>query len=243
MAAIGTTNILMNQIRTMIGVTALANNSLNSLFSYSNEALINGEEATFQAGNYHNISMGLSGSSTYGQAIYNPYTDTNVYGGLNLSNFSGYDHEDANARMTFAITNNSSVDSISVDLYFSSIQGLQDTILFYSNTIAAGGSDTQTNYDTGVMAWRTLRNLTFGGKYWIAMIATPSGSTLRYMDVIAVSDSDNLGQGLTRTSYTDINGTFNFTSGSFYNWLVAGQGSPYGIPWNKRTDFDIIFYD
>jgi hypothetical protein len=190
------------------------------------------------AGNYHNFNnMTPSNSASFVTAILTPY---NAGSDMALANWAYYNHN-IQWEVTFELINNGSKD-VAVDLYFGA-NNSSLTDLFYSTNLASGTTDTQTNYLTGLASYNTGYS-GYGGSYFILMNAVPADPTNpQYMDVTNAIDTDGAGPDTTRTSFTSVNGTWDFfNNGNFSAFVVAGGTQNVGISWSKRTTFQITFY-
>ena len=193
------------------------------------------------SGNFHNYNnMGLTNSLSFKEAIFDPF---NSQDNLAFSNWIGYDHN-IYWTVDFVLENAGSAD-VEVELWF----GSSDTASndqFYTLKVTANTTDTQSSFITSLNSFTTGYS-GYGGNYWIHMTANSTDNTLtQFMDVISASasDTDGVGSGTTRTTYTSLYGTHDFLNQSnpFTNWIVAGINQNNGIPWNKRTTFYVYFY-
>jgi len=185
---------------------------------------------------YHNLAMGSTNSQTAKQAIYDRYAaGTN----LNLGNWASYNNE-PNIILTWTITNNNTDNNINGTLYIIDTSGTS----FWNYTFnvnAGGGTDNQTNYDTGISV------SVINTKYAIALDATamfigppppPGGGVTG--NTTAATDTDGVGGGTARFTFNPAN--FDMNNPLPQQFIVNGTaGGTADIALNKRTSFDIVF--
>lgn len=227
---IAATNIAMGDVATELNIAISDVNLKTTLFAVSNTA------GARTSGSFHNLDMGQSNNLLFSSAIYTPYVGTNQ----NLGNWAYYAH-DAYIVLDFELINSSAADAVDVSIYLSQSSGGLGTLV-YSTSVPAGNTDSQASFQTSVTGYSTAYS-SWSGVYFIDMIASPNpGGTMRFMSASA-SDTDGVGAGTTRTTYTDTNGPWDFFSfGNFSKNLIA-ETSGVGIPWNKRTSFTVEFTD
>lgn len=231
--AISSTNISMFNIATELTHPTSDIELYNGLFNTCNTA---GQQ---DSGNYHNYNtMALSNALSFKQAIYDYWFSPPDVGVV--SHWAYYNHN-IDWTIDFVIDNQSKGDVDPLNIYFSSSNNT-GVDLFYDIKSLAKTTDTLSNYATG-LASRTTGYTNYGGYYFIYLecMALNVGAT-PFMTITA-SDTDGVGADTTRTTWTDVNGVWDFsTMGSFGNWIVAGADQNTGIGWNKRTTFTITYY-
>jgi hypothetical protein len=180
--------------------------------------------------------MTLNNSTNFSNAIYVPYS---IGSNLVLSNWAYYDH-DVEWEVSFSLVNNAR-DDVYVELWFGDGNSSFADI-FFATTLGPLSTNTQTSFLTGIPSYST-GYVSYSGSYFILMLAVPNNpNEPRIMDVASANDTDGTGSGTNRTTYTSVNGTWDFASnGNFSDWIVAGDNSSQGISWNKRTTFQVDF--
>lgn len=225
--AIGNSNISMFDVAAELQSNT-TNIVMNDLFATS------GFISVADAGNYHNFgNMSISNSLSFATTIL--YT---AGSNLKLSNWAYYDHN-IEWVITFELINNGTAD-VDVVLWFGQGNG-NFTHNFYTTTVPNGGSDNRIDYNTTIASYITGYQ-SYGGAYFVLMEAISSDVTkTQFMNVTTATDTDGVGGGTTRTTYTSVAGTWDFNNGNFASWIVAGDNDSTGISWNKRTSFQVVF--
>lgn len=185
---------------------------------------------------YHNLTMGVNDNQTARVAIYDNYnTSTN----FNLGNWASY-NSDPNIILSWTITNNNIENTINGQLYISDTAGNLTSFYNY-NVGAGGGTDNQTDYDTGISV------STLNTKYLIAMDAfanyigppPPPGAGVTG-NTVSAQDTDGVGGGTARFTFNPAN--FDFNNPLATQRIVNHTNNPVAnIALNKRTSFDIVF--
>lgn len=148
---------------------------------------------------YHNLNMATNNTTTAKAAIYDPLT---ANANMAMSNWYNYTRN-IGMVMTYLITNNSSY-SVVIDLViwdtFDSTQGI-----IFSGTVAASSNTGTQTVDTGLLS---LSGVMSSG-YRVAVNSvifqpTPGpGQTFSVsLSVDSASDTDGVGAGTTRTTYS-----------------------------------------
>lgn len=229
---ISATNIKMSDIATELTIANSDVGLRDTLFATCQTA------GQTDSGNYHNYNnMALSNAISFKQAIYDYYTVSEV--GV-LSHWAYYNH-DIEWIIDFVIDNQTNDGVDPLNIYFSNFNNA-GVDLFYNIKSLANTTDTLSNYATDLPS-RTTGYVNYGGYYFIYLECTAldPGAT-PYMSITA-SDTDGVGDTTVRTTWTDVNGVWDFSSmGSFSNWIVAGDNETSGIGWNKRTTFTITYH-
>lgn len=236
---IGSTNISMDAIATELnlGSAPFADNHM-----YANIYATANGVYTSDSGSYHNLNMALSGlTDNFKVAVGSPYFSASNMG---LKNWAGYDH-DAPVMLRVTVQNNCP-DIVNYDLEIAQTPGPVGTGTIFANGALNPGQTLNVQFlNTTVAAFSTFAN--GGFTYFINAIF--SDGTIPparcSFDVISSSDTDNMGNGLNRENFTDVNGTYNIiVSGLFDANLISGDvwnDSGNGISWNKRTSFFVEF--
>ena len=182
---------------------------------------------------YHNILMGAGATSTAKQAIYDNFIAGN---NMSFKNWGSY-FKDPNMIVTFTINNNTTDYIINGNLYI--YDGTFDWQFYTFNVNNNGGQDTQTDYNT------TIATNKPNAKYWIRIDATatyvgvsPPGPGVTNNTTTA-SDTDNVGDGTTRTTSNPTN--FDENNPLPIQIIVGGDNIATGIGLNKRTTFTVDF--
>jgi hypothetical protein len=235
--AIGTTNISMFDIATELTFPTTDIELLDGLYDTSATA------GAQDSGNYHNYNnMALGGILSFKESIYDYWSGTATGNPVAvLSHWAGYTH-DIEWEVSFVLDNQSN-ETVDVELWFGP-NDVSQSDQFYTISLPKTTTDTQIPYVT-TLASKTTGYSNYGGYYWIHMVAIPVDANItKYMDVVSSYDTDGVGASTNRTTWTSVNGTFDFVSngGAFSNWIVAGNNQNTGIGWNKRTTFEISFY-
>ena len=231
---ISTTNISMGNIATELTYPTSDIFLYDGLFNTCTTA---GQQ---DSGNYHNYNnMALSNALSFKQAIYDYWVSPPDVGVV--SHWAYYNH-DIDWIIDFVIDNQSTGAVDPLNIYFSNSNNV-GVDLFYNLKSNANTTDTLSNYATG-LASRTTGYSNYGGYYFIYLECTVINPTKTQFMEITASDTDGVGASTTRTTWTDVNGAYDFlnVSSSFANWIVAGDNESTGIGWNKRTTFTITFY-
>ena len=199
------------------------------------------------SGSFHNYNnMGVSASDSFVISIWNQ----SATGASNkgLSNWEGYDH-DHNVICSFSLINNtgSPIDA-SAEIYLDPSAG-STTNLVCTLNMSGGVDDVKMDFDTGLPAYSNFYSGgTFDG-YYINVIVIINGGFPNpcYINFSAV-DSDFVGAGQVRNTYTDAYGVNSYDmplNGNMFNDCAAGRdytvSSLKAVFWNKRTDFRISF--
>jgi len=203
---------------------------------YSSSIVTSSQYNTQGALMYHNLTMGSTNSQTAKQAIYDRFdAGTN----LNLGNWASYNNN-PNIILTWTITNNNTENVVNGTLYIIDTLG-NSNILYLFTAGAGGGTDNQTNYDTGISV------STLNTKYKIGMEATaqyigppppPGGGVTG--NTVSAQDTDGVGGGTARSTFNPAN--FDMNNPLPQQDIVNGTaGSTADIALNKRTSFDIVF--
>ena len=192
---------------------------------------------------YHNLNMDTNNTTSAKVAIYDPLT---ANANMAMSNWYNYTR-DIGMVMTYLITNNSSYD-VNIDLViWDQNDTPQGTI--YNNTLSASSNTGTQTVDTG------LKTITGGGGissgYRVAVqnvtfVNPPApGQTFSVsLSVASASDTDGVGAGTTRTtyslgSYSESGPTFPPTPPTPYTAAKATDTSGSLIFVNKRTTISI----
>ena len=195
------------------------------------------------SGSFHNFNnLGVTSSDSFVTAIWNQ----SATGAMKpLGNWQGYNH-DHNAILDINVTDNTGfgIDA-QIEIYLDTGANLFANPIL--NTNMTGGTPiSQPNYDTGLPAYSYFNaGTTFDGYFINVRVTIMAGPNPCYINFTAV-DTDSVGAGTFRQTYTDVYG-FNFydmpTNGNFFQDYVAGRDilGAKGVYWNKRTDFRITF--
>ena len=159
---------------------------------------------------YHNLNMASNNTTSAKVAIYDPL---NANANMSMSNWYNYTR-DIGMVMTYLITNNSSYDvNIALDIWDQNNTS-QGTI--YNSLVSANSNTGTQTVNTGALA--ITGGLSSGYRVAVqnVMFLTPAGPGQTFsvsLSVASASDTDGVGAGTTRTtyslgSYTDVGPTF-----------------------------------
>ena len=159
---------------------------------------------------YHNLNMASNNTTSAKVAIYDPL---NANANMSMSNWYNYTR-DIGMVMTYLITNNSSYD-VNIDLVIWDQNNTSQGTIYSSLVSANSNTGTQT-VNTGALA--ITGGLSSGYRVAVqnVMFLTPAGPGQTFsvsLSVASASDTDGVGAGTTRTtyslgSYTDVGPTF-----------------------------------
>jgi hypothetical protein len=195
---------------------------------------------TVSSGSFHNIYMGPGAAATFKTLIYLPYGAT---ADMKLGSWASYDHSFKNI-VTFSVANNSA-NAYEVKLYLSDTPSTFQH-LFYNKSFGQFGADNVNEVDWDTMQDALLFSGVTGAAYYIdcEINHTRGGANGVYMSITSASDTDGVGAGQARTDYTTSSGAWLLSpdpSGAdFSNLLISGPSTSVGIPWNKRTSWDMV---
>ena len=191
---------------------------------------------------YHNLNMASNNTTSAKVAIYDPL---NANANMSMSNWYNYTR-DIGMVMTYLITNNSSYD-VNIDLVIWDQNNTSRGNIYNSLVSANSNTGTQT-VNTGALA--ITGGLSSGYRVAVqnVMFLTPAGPGQTFsvsLSVASASDTDGVGAGTTRTtyslgSYTDVGPTFPPSPPSppyTATKAVDTSGSPIYV--NKRTTVSI----
>jgi len=191
---------------------------------------------------YHNLNMASNNTTSAKVAIYDPL---NANANMSMSNWYNYTR-DIGMVMTYLITNNSSYD-VNIDLVIWDQNNTSQGTIYGSLVSANSNTGTQT-VNTGALA--ITGGLSSGYRVAVqnVMFLTPAGPGQTFsvsLSVASASDTDGVGAGTTRTtyslgSYTDVGPTFPPSPPSpAYTATKAVDTSGNLIFVNKRTTVSI----
>ena len=191
---------------------------------------------------YHNLNMASNNTTSAKVAIYDPL---NANANMSMSNWYNYTR-DIGMVMTYLITNTSSYD-VNIDLVIWDQNNTSQGTIYGSLVSANSNTGTQT-VNTGALA--ITGGLSSGYRVAVqnVMFLTPAGPGQTFsvsLSVASASDTDGVGAGTTRTtyslgSYTDVGPTFPPSPPSppyTATKAVDTSGSPIYV--NKRTTVSI----
>lgn len=219
-----------------------------NMFNFYNASLGGGNGL----GQYHNLAMGPGNNLTYKTAIFDPRSLGASGENLKLQNFYNYD-QGPNGRFDISLSNTTTDFDVIYEFFIGPTGLSAPGISFLSGNLPAGGSLTETNFDS--LVGMTTANFP-DGVYNIYMTASanfnppppPPPPPFPPPTISAsgsASDTDNVGAGLTRVINTAaIN--FDFLTPLPFIPIVQGTigtggGAGNGIFVNKRTTFSITF--
>jgi hypothetical protein len=196
---------------------------------------------------YHNLAMATGNTTTARVAIYDPFTTGASGTNLKLSNWYNYS-QTPTAKLDMTFTNNNTNFDIICTVYLTDPAGAFSQQAYMSSVLlASGGTDVQTNYDTGVQMDTT--NFT-AGVYYIeiactATVTIPAPSP-PYPGIVTTigtpTDTDGVGPGTVRNARPGAIPVFDDLTPLAQLWIVRGNiGGTNGIYINKRTTFDVTF--
>ena len=222
---------------------------VTDMYVFYSSALVGGAAGLM----YHNLNMGISGSQTAKQAIYDPFSIGASGTNLNLSGWYNYT-QGATGIMDVNLINTNLDNEVLVTMYLRDPSGTAPTWdYFVANfTLQAnnGSNVGLTNYDTGVIMDSTNFPT---GVYQIAFDLTatyigpppPPPPPPVYPPVInnttTASDTDGVGAGLPRVITNPPNFVFGgtpITGAPLVRGTITGND---GIYINKRTTFTLTF--
>lgn len=190
---------------------------------------------------YHNLNMATNNTTSAKNAIYDPLT---ANANMTMSNWYNYTR-DIGMVMTYLITNNSSYD-VNINLVIWDQNNTSQGTIFNNSVNASSNTGTQT-VDTGALTitggmssgYRVaVQNVTFTGP------PGPGQTFSVSLSVDSASDTDGVGAGTTRTtyslgSYSESGPTFPPTPPTPYTATIAVDTSGNLIYVNKRTTVSI----
>ena len=187
------------------------------------------------AGSFHNLTMTPSNSVLFRTAIYSP---ANNSVDLKLSNWVNYLH-DANAIIDVYINDNTggTVDA-DVTVYISNGPNGQQFSFIGTTINPTSGNLAFPDYDTGAAAYANFQSSGYFLDVQVNIANKGSSTSLDFF----CSDTDGVGAGQTRETYTDVNGSWSTMNSVFNDNAAAVQwNATPGIPWNKRSTLTIQF--
>jgi hypothetical protein len=225
------TNISVSSILTEVGSSNIQTALKGNLYALSDSI------GNSDSGNYHNYNgMGASALLSFNEAIALPYIGLSA--DPSLGRWAGYTHN-SEFCLSWVIDNPTS-GFVNIN-FFAAQNEFSFNTLIRSITVPAFGNNMEDPFVTNFGAKSGIYDV-WGPNYWItAEINVQDPSRTQFMQVISAVDSDGIGGGQNRSSYTQYNGSWDFNNGAFASYLVAGDDPTLGIPWNKRTTFNLLF--
>lgn len=216
-------------------------NATETMYNFYSLSLVGGAGGLM----YHNLTMAIGNTTTAKNAIYDPFNTGASGTDLKLSNWYNY-NQTPTAKLDMTFTNNTADFDITCTIYITDPAGAFSQIAYTTPAIASGGgTDVQTNYDTGVQMNST--NFT-AGVYYIEMACTATTPNPPPLPMITTTlgvtptDTDGVGAGTVRNFRPGVIPPFDNGTPLAQLWVFRGNiGATNGIYINKRTTFDVTF--